>query len=87
MARRWLPPSSSGVVSATEVASYVYCPEQWRLEHGLGQSSTNKASLARGAALHKKTAAVEVRSRHALRLAFVLVVLAAILLFGLFVSG
>ena len=79
MARRRVPPSSSGVVSATEVASYVYCPEQWRLQHGLGHSSTNTALLARGAALHRKTAAVEVWSREALRLAFVLVVLAALL--------
>ena len=88
MMRRRLPPSNSGVVSATEVASYVYCPEQWRLEHGLGNSSTNRTSLARGAALHRKTAAVEVRSRRALRLAFVLVVLAALLALGaLFFRG
>jgi hypothetical protein len=77
---RRLPPSSSGVVSATEVASYVYCPEQWRLQHGLGHSSTNTASLARGAALHRKTAAVEVRSRRALRLGFMLVALAVLLM-------
>jgi len=82
MARRCLPPSSSGVVSATEVASYVYCPEQWRLQHGLGNRSTNTASLARGSALHAKTAAVEVRSRQAIALAFVLVVLAALLVLG-----
>ena len=82
MMRRRVPSSSSGVVSATEVASYVYCPEQWRLEHGLGNASTNTASLARGAAQHRKIAAVEVWSRHALRLGLVLVVLAAILLFG-----
>jgi hypothetical protein len=77
-----VPPSSSGVVSATEVASYVYCPEQWRLEHGLGHASTNKASLARGTALHAKTAAVEVWSRRGLRLGFVLVALAALLMLG-----
>ena len=82
--RRRLPPSSSGVVSATEVAAYVYCPEQWRLQHGLGHASTNTALLARGAALHKKTAAVEVWSRKALRLAFVLVVLAAVLMLRAF---
>ncbi|HMB06712.1 MAG TPA: hypothetical protein VKP69_23605 [Isosphaeraceae bacterium] len=68
------------MVSATEVACYVYCPEQWRLEHGLGYASMNTASLARGTARHRKIAAVEVWSRHALRLGFVLVVLAAIVL-------
>ncbi len=76
-----MPLSSSGVVSATEVASYVYCPEQWRLEHGLGYASMNTASLARGTARHRKIAAVEVWSRHALRLGVVLVVVAAIVLF------
>jgi hypothetical protein len=86
--RRRVPPSNSDVVSATEIASYVYCPEQWRFQHGLGNSSTNTALLARGAALHRKTAAVEVRSRRALRLGFVLVVLAALLALGaLFFRG
>ena len=84
MARRRFPLSNSGVVSATEVAAYVYCPEQWRLQHGLGHLSTNTASLAHGAALHRKTAAVEVWSRRALRLAFVLVVLAALLVLRAF---
>jgi hypothetical protein len=65
-----------------------FCPEQWRLQHGLGNSSTNTALLAHGAALHRKTAAVEVWSRHALRLAFVLVVLAALLVLrALFLRG
>lgn len=76
-----MPLSSSGVVSATEVASYVYCPEKWRLEHGLGYASMNTALLARGTAQHRKIAAVEVWSRHALRLGVVLVVVAAIVLF------
>ena len=81
MMRRRVPLSSSGVVSATEVASYVYCPEKWRLEHGLGYASMNTALLARGTAQHRKIAAVEVWSRHALRLGVVLVVVAAIVLF------
>lgn len=77
-----MPLSSSGVVSATEVASYVYCPEKWRLEHGLGYAPMNTASLARGTAQHRNIAAVEVWSRHALRLGIVLVVVAAIVLFA-----
>ncbi len=80
MMRRRGPLSSSGVVSATEVASYVYCPEKWRLEHGLGYASMNTALLARGTAQHRKIAAVEVWSRHALRLGFALVVVAVIVL-------
>ena len=79
MAGREFSHSTSDVVSATEIASYVYCPEQWRLQHGLGHPSTNTASLAQGASLHRKTATVEVWSRRGLRLGFALVVLAALI--------
>ena len=39
------------MVTASEVASYVYCAEAWRLEHGLGLKPGNRAALqGRGAA-------------------------------------
>ena len=28
--------SEPEMVTATEIAAFVYCPEQWRLEHGQG---------------------------------------------------
>ena len=55
--------SNSDVVSASELATYAYGLEQWRLAHGLGHESQNVASLERGEALHAKTAAVEVGAK------------------------
>jgi hypothetical protein len=69
----------SGIVSASEVASWVYCLEQWRLHYGLGHESENVASLARGERFHESTAAVERSSRRILRLAGILIVVAALL--------
>ncbi|HMB05225.1 MAG TPA: hypothetical protein VKP69_15990, partial [Isosphaeraceae bacterium] len=58
------------------------CPEQWRLHHGLGYSSANTASLARGAGLHRKTALVEVWSRRGFQLGIALLVLAVLIGLG-----
>ena len=65
----------SGIVSASEVASWVYCPEQWRLQ-SLGHESENVTSLKRGERFHESTAAVERSSRRVLRLAGILIVVA-----------
>ena len=72
--------SHSDVVSASEVASWVYCPEQWRLQYGLGHESENVALLKRGERFHASTAAVERSSGRILRLAGILIVVAALLL-------
>ncbi len=36
-------------VTASEIASYAYCPEQWRLEYGLGISPENRPAMDAGA--------------------------------------
>lgn len=74
----------SGIVSASEVASWVYCPEQWRLQYGLGHESENIGSLNRGHRFHESTAAVERSSRRVLRLAGILIIVAALLLVAVF---
>ena len=74
--------ANSDVVSASEIASYVYCAEQWRLQHGLGQPSQNTESLERGERLHEKTAALEETSRAAIGIGWLLILLAV--LFGIF---
>ena len=33
-------------ITATEVASWAYCPEAWRLEYGLGLEAGNRESRA-----------------------------------------
>lgn len=74
-------------VTAMEVASYVYCPEAWRLGHGLGLLSENQKELGVGIAHHAGMAAVEVRSSLALRLALRLILLSGILLGLAFFRG
>lgn len=53
-----------GVVSASEVASWAWCPEAWRLG-ALGEEPENHAALARGNALHAGKSRFEVLSRRA----------------------
>ena len=74
------PTARRDVVSATEIASFVYCPEQWRLQHGLGNESENTASLSRGEAFHATNASVEVGTRKASWVGLALVALAVVVL-------
>jgi hypothetical protein len=45
----------SDLVSASEIAAFVYCAEAWRLEHGLG----NRQALDLGDRHHARKAAAE----------------------------
>lgn len=47
------------LVSAAELASFVYCPEQWRLEKALGLAPVNEAELKSGRKHHRRKAAAE----------------------------
>jgi len=49
-------------ISATEIASYAYCPEAWRLEHGLNLESANQSARARGEVVHERWQRTERRS-------------------------
>ena len=48
-----------GMISATEIAAFVYCPEQWRLEHGLGLEPENRTALDAGTRHHARKAMAE----------------------------
>ena len=86
MMRPRVPPSSSGVVSATEVASYVYCPEQWRLQHGLGNvPQIRLRSLVVRPCTEDRGRRSAIAAGNSL--AFVLVVLAALLVLGSSLQG
>ena len=63
------------IVSASEIASWAWCPESWRLE-ALGEEPENQAALARGNAFHAHKSAFEVLSRRAVSVGIWLVVLA-----------
>ncbi len=40
--------SGPEIISAQEIACFVYCPEAWRLQHGLGLKAANRAALNPG---------------------------------------
>ena len=61
------------LISATEVAAYVYCPEQWRLEYGLGLPANNRTAREAGRRHHGRKAGVE-------RLAQLLIALGGLLI-------
>ena len=41
------------LISASEIACFAYCPEQWRLQYGLGLKPHNQKSLAAGTRHHR----------------------------------
>lgn len=47
------------IVTAAEIASFVYCPEQWRLQYGLGLSPQNQSALHEGTRIHERKAVAE----------------------------
>jgi len=67
------------LVTASEIASWAWCPESWRLE-SLGHEPGNQASLKRGKAHHAKKAAFEGFSRLAVSLGRWLIALGVVLL-------
>jgi hypothetical protein len=77
--RRKRKQNGSALVSATEVASFVYCPEQWRLEHGLGLEAANRNALDAGTRHHARKAVAERVAGALLRLGSALIVAAAVI--------
>jgi hypothetical protein len=68
------------LISATEIASFAYCPEAWRLEHGLGLEAGNRESRAAGDRHHARKAVAERVAGVSIALGRVLAALAAVLL-------
>ncbi|QEG27800.1 hypothetical protein GobsT_25640 [Gemmata obscuriglobus] len=75
-------------VSASEIASWAWCPESWRLET-LGDEPGNQSAIASGRALHADRSAFEVTSRRAAARAVWLLAIALIVaaLFYLVLGG
>jgi hypothetical protein len=69
-----MKPKTDDVVSASEIASWEWCPEAWRLE-ALGEEPQNEAERARGTTFHARTAAAATLSRRVARLGRLLLVL------------
>lgn len=66
------------VVTASEIASWAWCPESWRLE-SLGAEPSNRVALARGGTHHARKAAFEGLSRLAISLGWWLLAAALLL--------
>ncbi|MFO0849930.1 MAG: hypothetical protein U0871_15450 [Gemmataceae bacterium] len=66
------------VVSATEIASWAWCPESWRLE-ARGEVPGNRDELCRGHEFHTRAAGYEVAFRRGMRLGRWLLVFALLL--------
>jgi len=68
------------LVTASEIASFVYCPEQWRLQHGLGLEPGNRDALDAGTRHHARKTVAERLAGAALALGRLLVLLALLAL-------
>ncbi len=56
-------------ISASEVASFAFCPEAWRLDHGLELTPGNQPALEMGVSEHHKWQEVEQQSSSLVRIA------------------
>lgn len=65
------------MISASEIASWAWCPESWRLD-ALGCEPGNRDAMSRGTAHHKEKAAFEGLSRLMMTVGLWLIVLAAL---------
>jgi len=72
--------SAPDLVTANEIACFVYCPEQWRLQHGLGLPPANRAVMDAGTQHHELKAAADRVAGGSIRLGRFLAVLAAVVL-------
>jgi hypothetical protein len=63
------------LITAEEIACFVYCPEQWRLQYGLKLPSGNEAALKAGVRHHARKAWAERIAAGAIMLGRFLVIL------------
>ncbi len=68
------------LVTATEIASFVYCREAWRPQHGLGLEPANRAALDAGLQHHERKAAAELVAGGSIGIGQALVVVAMVVI-------
>jgi hypothetical protein len=71
------------LVTASEVGSYVYCPEAWRLEFGLGLRAGNQPVRTAGERHHGEKLVAERIAGASIGLGRLLLIIAAIMLVAL----
>ena len=78
MAYRKRGQASPELISAAEIACFAYCPEQWRLQYGLGLPAGNRQAMAAGTRHHARKATTERIAGGSILLGRALVLLAAL---------
>jgi hypothetical protein len=68
------------LITASEMASFAYCPEAWRLEYGLGLEAGNRAAKGAGTRHHARKAVAERLAGLTIRLGQGIVLAALLLL-------
>jgi hypothetical protein len=69
-------------VTASEIASWVYCPESWRLK-ALGHESANQVARDEGTVRHGQMDAVERVARASIAIGRILIIVALVALAAL----
>ena len=70
----------SELITASEIACFAYCPEQWRLQYGLELLPANRAALDAGTRYHWWKAIAERIAGGLIGIGRVLIVIALVLL-------
>lgn len=68
------------LITASEVAAFAFCHEQWRLEYGLGLPAANEVSRLAGTRHHERKTVAELVAGGWIAVGRFLAVLAAIVL-------
>ncbi len=82
-----IPENRTATVTATEVASYVYCPEHGRVEHGLGLCKSNQPQRDAGTEHHERKATAEVIACRSITLGRILVAAALVAFAAIWALG
>lgn len=72
--------TENDLITAAEIGCRAYCPEQWRLQHGLGLKPGNRAVLDAGTRHHVSKAVAERVAGGSISLGRLLVVVALVVL-------
>jgi hypothetical protein len=68
------------LIFASEIACWAYCPEQWRLQYGMGLDPENRATLKAGTQHHARKAVAERIAGGTITLGRLVAVLAVVVL-------
>jgi hypothetical protein len=74
------------LVSASEIASWAWCPESWRLD-ALGKEPSNKSALRKGQTFHEQMSFLDWLTAKAVSLGWALLAVALFLAVSAYLLG